>query len=62
MMGSLEEDIAHASAGPPPDASTVVNDLDIEEEEVAVENREVYLAKVVNVLPTGVLSCGVAFR
>jgi hypothetical protein len=46
MMGSLEKDIANASAGPPPGASEVVNDLDIEEEEVALESREVYLAKV----------------
>lgn len=46
MMGSLESEIAQASAGPPTDANEVINDLDIEEEEVAVESREVYLAKI----------------
>ncbi|XP_069693402.1 ubiquitin-like domain-containing CTD phosphatase 1 [Periplaneta americana] len=45
MMGSLEEDIADASA-PPEDIPDVVNDLDIEDEEVAIESREVYLAKI----------------
>jgi ubiquitin-like domain-containing CTD phosphatase 1 len=42
MMGSLEEDIADASV-PPEDIPDVVNDLDIEDEEVAIENREVCL-------------------
>jgi ubiquitin-like domain-containing CTD phosphatase 1 len=42
MMGSLEEDIADASA-PPEDIPDVVNDLDIEDEEVAIESREVCL-------------------
>ncbi|GFG34698.1 hypothetical protein Cfor_03096 [Coptotermes formosanus] len=45
MMGSLEEDIADAS-GPPEDIPDVVNDLDIEDEEIALESREVYLAKI----------------
>ncbi|XP_046995663.1 ubiquitin-like domain-containing CTD phosphatase 1 [Schistocerca americana] len=45
MMGSLEEDIADASV-PPEDIPEVINDLDIEEEEVAIENKEVYLAKI----------------
>lgn len=45
MMGSLEEDIADASV-PPEDMPDVINDLDIEEEEVAIENKEVYLAKI----------------
>lgn len=40
MMGSLEEDIADASA-PPEDIPDVVNDLDIEDEEIAIESREV---------------------
>lgn len=45
MMGSLEEEIAEVSTAPQglPD---VVNDLDIEEEEVKIENQEVYLAKI----------------
>ncbi|KAF4528435.1 hypothetical protein B566_EDAN013440 [Ephemera danica] len=46
MMGSLEADIATASAGPSSDAPEVINDLDIEEEEVLMENSEVYLAKI----------------
>lgn len=45
MMGSLEEHIAEASTAPT-DLPEVVNDLDIEDEEVAIENQEVYLAKV----------------
>lgn len=45
MMGSLEEDIAEANTAPT-NLPDVVNDLDIEEEEVAIENQEVYLAKV----------------
>lgn len=45
MMGSLEEDIAEVTATPT-DLPEVVNDLDIEDEEVAIENQEVYLAKV----------------
>ncbi len=31
---------------PPPDLPDVVNDFDIEEEEIAIENREDYLAKI----------------
>lgn len=46
MMGSLEKDIEDASA-PPENMPEVINDLDFEEEEeVAVENKEVYLAKI----------------
>ncbi|XP_018321180.1 ubiquitin-like domain-containing CTD phosphatase 1 [Agrilus planipennis] len=45
MMGSLEEDIAEVNTTPT-DLPPVINDLDIEDEEVAIENREVYLAKV----------------
>lgn len=46
MMGSLEEDIADAST-PPEDLPEVFDDFDIEdEEEVAIESKEVYLAKV----------------
>lgn len=45
MMGSLEEDILEA-ATTPTNLPDVVNDLDIEEEEVAIENQEIYLAKV----------------
>ncbi|KAJ8920209.1 hypothetical protein NQ315_011870 [Exocentrus adspersus] len=45
MMGSLEEDIEEANTAPA-DLPEVVNDLDIEEEEVAIENQEVYLAKI----------------
>jgi ubiquitin-like domain-containing CTD phosphatase 1 len=40
MMGSLEEDIAVASA-PPEDIPDVVNDFDIEDEDVAIESKEV---------------------
>lgn len=45
MMGSLEEDIAEASTTPE-NLPEVVNDLDIEDEEVAVENHDIYLGKV----------------
>ncbi|KAJ8928151.1 hypothetical protein NQ314_019331 [Rhamnusium bicolor] len=45
MMGSLEEDIVEANTAPT-NLPEVVNDLDIEEEEVAIENQEVYLAKI----------------
>lgn len=45
MMGSLEEDIVEANTAPA-NLPDVVNDLDIEEDEVAIENQEVYLAKV----------------
>lgn len=45
MMGSLEEDIEEVNTAPT-DLPEVVNDLDIEEEEVAIENQEVYLAKI----------------
>lgn len=45
MMGSLEEDIVEVNTAPA-DLPEVVNDLDIEDEEVAIENQEVYLAKI----------------
>lgn len=45
MMGSREEDIAEVSQTPE-DMPDVVNDLDIEEEEVEIENAEVYLSKI----------------
>lgn len=43
MMGSLEEDIAEVSRAPE-DMPEVVNDLEIEE--VAIENQEIYLSKI----------------
>nr|CAG4651179.1 EOG090X0A5K [Simocephalus serrulatus]SVE94387.1 EOG090X0A5K [Simocephalus serrulatus] len=46
MMGSLEEDITTASTAPE-NVDEVINDLDLTEEEVALENREEYLAKIV---------------
>lgn len=45
MMGSLEEHIAEVNVAPQ-NLPEVVNDLDIEDEEVAIENQEVYLAKI----------------
>ena len=45
MMGSLEEDITVATTAPE-NADEVVNDLDLTEEEIALENREEYTAKV----------------
>lgn len=45
MMGSLEEHILEANTAPV-DLPEVVNDLDIEDEEIAIENQEVYLAKI----------------
>lgn len=46
MMGSLEEAIADANKIPD-DLPEVIDDFDIEEgEEVAIENKEVYLAKI----------------
>ncbi|KAF2893200.1 hypothetical protein ILUMI_12972 [Ignelater luminosus] len=45
MMGSLEEDIAEVNTTPE-NIPEVINDLDIEEEEIAIENQEVYLAKI----------------
>lgn len=46
MMGSLEEDIAEASTKPE-DIPEVFDDFDIEdEEEVATESKEIYLAKI----------------
>lgn len=45
MMGSLEEAIEGAMSKPDV-GDEVVNDLDIEEEEMDVENQEIYLAKI----------------
>ncbi|CAG4964303.1 unnamed protein product [Parnassius apollo] len=45
MMGSLEEAIEGARTKPDV-GDEVINDLDIEEEEVDVENQEIYLAKI----------------
>jgi len=45
MMGSLEEDITVATTAPE-NIDEVVNDLDLTEEEIALENREEYIAKV----------------
>ncbi|XP_073969065.1 ubiquitin-like domain-containing C-terminal domain phosphatase 1 [Rhodnius prolixus] len=46
MMGSLEEAIADANTIPD-DLPEVIDDFDIEDgEEVAIENRDVYLAKI----------------
>nr|CAG4648097.1 EOG090X0A5K [Moina brachiata]SVE93151.1 EOG090X0A5K [Moina brachiata] len=45
MMGSLEEDITQATTAPE-NLGDVVNDLDLTEEEVALENREEYLMKI----------------
>lgn len=49
MMGSLEQDITTASTAPEI-VDEVINDLDLTEEEIALENREEYLAKVYNFL------------
>lgn len=46
MMGSLEEDVLAVARPPEEEMPEVVNDLDIEDEEVAIERREVYLSKV----------------
>lgn len=45
MMGSLEEDISTATTAPE-NTDDVINDLDLTEEEIALENREEYLTKV----------------
>ncbi|KAL3864606.1 hypothetical protein ACJMK2_006271 [Sinanodonta woodiana] len=45
MMGSKEDDIKQMSE-PIPDLPDVINDFDIEEEEISIENREEYLAKI----------------
>ncbi|KAK7063089.1 Ubiquitin-like domain-containing CTD phosphatase 1 [Halocaridina rubra] len=45
MMGSLEASVEEAQRIPD-NLPTVINDLDIEEEEVAIENRSEYLKKV----------------
>ena len=45
MMGSLEEDISIATTAPE-NQDDVINDLDLTEEEIALENREEYLNKV----------------
>jgi len=46
MMGSLEADVLAVAPPSEEDMPEVVNDLDIEDEEVAIERREVYLSKV----------------
>ncbi|XP_066141313.1 ubiquitin-like domain-containing CTD phosphatase 1 isoform X1 [Euwallacea fornicatus] len=45
MMGSLEQDIEEAKTAPT-GLPEVVNDFDIEDEEIAIENQEIYLNKV----------------
>lgn len=45
MMGSLEEDISIATTAPE-NQDDVINDLDLTEEEIALENREEYLNKI----------------
>ena len=45
MMGSLEETIAETSSKPD-NLPEVINDFDIEEEEVALQDREIYLEKI----------------
>ncbi|XP_026492428.2 ubiquitin-like domain-containing CTD phosphatase 1 [Vanessa tameamea] len=45
MMGSLEEAIEGARTKPDV-GDEVINDLDIEEEEVDIENQEIYLTKI----------------
>lgn len=50
MMGSLEEDVLAVARPPEEEMPEVVNDLDIEDEEVAIERREVYLSKVFPIL------------
>jgi len=45
MMGSLEETIAETSSKPE-NLPEVINDFDIEEEEVALQDREIYLEKI----------------
>ncbi|XP_071167438.1 ubiquitin-like domain-containing CTD phosphatase 1 [Mytilus edulis] len=45
MMGTREEELDKVKE-PPPDLPEVINDFDIEEDEIAIENREEYLAKI----------------
>nr|SVE73705.1 EOG090X0A5K [Daphnia atkinsoni] len=45
MMGSLEQDITTASTVPEI-VDEIINDLDLTEEEIALENREEYLTKI----------------
>ena len=45
MMGSLETEIAETQAKPE-NLPEVVNDFDIEEEEVALQDKEIYLEKI----------------
>ncbi|XP_062572249.1 ubiquitin-like domain-containing CTD phosphatase 1 [Saccostrea cucullata] len=45
MMGSREEELDKVKEAPK-DLPEVVNDFDIEEEEIAIENREEYLSKI----------------
>ena len=45
MMGSLEETIAETQSKPE-NLPEVLNDFDIEEEEVALQDKEIYLEKI----------------
>ena len=45
MMGSLETEIAETQAKPE-NLPEVINDFDIEEEEVALQDKEIYLEKI----------------
>lgn len=47
MMGSLEEDIKDVCTKPA-DAEDVINDLDIEDEEVAIESADVKNVQFLN--------------
>jgi hypothetical protein len=45
VMGSLEQSIQEASTKPL-DIPEIVDDFDIEEDQVAIENKDIYLAKI----------------
>ena len=45
MMGSLETEIAETQSKPE-NLPEVINDFDIEEEEVALQDKEIYLEKI----------------
>jgi ubiquitin-like domain-containing CTD phosphatase 1 len=62
MMGSLEEDVLAVARPPEEEMPEVVNDLDIEDEEVAIERREVYLSKVGVEIVQFCLHCNENFR
>ncbi|KAL0277049.1 UNVERIFIED_CONTAM: hypothetical protein PYX00_004470 [Menopon gallinae] len=57
MMGSLEEDISQVNVLPD-SMPEVVNDLDIEDEEVAIEHMEVNLSKIEKRVKESVAECG----